>query len=105
MGIAHAAGVQSRSKRADEVLITRLSAAGPAAVGLGESVRLDWLTKQKKWDNLITLPQTLVTLYSVFPVSSEVDPATLDVLNYQLLKSTDSPEWENMRQLFLGDQS
>ena len=41
MGIAHAAGVQSRSKRADEVLITRLSAAGPAAVGLGESVRLE----------------------------------------------------------------
>jgi len=72
---------------------------------LGESVRLDWLTKQKKWDNLITLPQTLVTLYSVFPVSSEVDPATLDVLNYQLLKCTDSPEWGNMRQLFLGDQS
>ena len=41
MGIAHAAGVQSRSKRADEVLITRLSAAGRLTVGLGKSVHLE----------------------------------------------------------------
>ena len=41
MGIAHAAGVQSGKQRADEVLITRLSAAGRLTVGLGESVRLE----------------------------------------------------------------
>ncbi len=41
--VAHgAAGVQSGKQRADEVLITRLSAAGRRlTVGLGESVRLE----------------------------------------------------------------
>jgi len=60
---------------------------------------------QPKWENLIMLPTPIVTLYSVFPVSSKVDPQTLDVLNYHLLKITDSKEWEAMRRLFLGDQS
>jgi len=79
--------------------------SGKVGAVLGESVRLRWLMNQPKWDSLIMLPSPIVTLYSVFPVSSEVDPQTLDVLNYHLLKITDSKEWEDMRHLFLGDQS
>ena len=79
--------------------------SGQIGAVLGESVRLRWLMNQPKWDTLIMLPSPIVTLYSVFPVSSEVDPQTLDVLNYHLLKITDSKEWEALRHLFLGDQS
>ena len=78
---------------------------GQIGAVLGESVRLRWLMNQPQWQNLIMLPSPIVTLYSVFPVSSEVDPQTLDVINYHLLKITDSKEWEAMRHLFLGDQS
>jgi len=79
--------------------------SGKVGAVLGESVRLRWLMNQPHWENLIMLPTPIVTLYSVFPVSSEVDPQTLDVLNYHLLKIIDSKEWEAMRHLFLGDQS
>ena len=79
--------------------------SGKIGAVLGESVRLRWLMNQPKWDSLIMLPTSIVTLYSVFPVSSEVDPQTLDVLNYHLLKITDSKQWEALRHLFLGDQS
>ena len=78
---------------------------GQIGAVLGESVRLRWLMNQPQWQSLIMLPSPIVTLYSVFPVSSEVDPQTLDVINYHLLKITDSKEWEAMRHLFLGDQS
>ena len=78
---------------------------GQIGAALGESVRLRWLMNQSEWESLIMLPSPIVTLYSVFPVSSEVDPQTLDVINYHLLKITDSKEWEDMRHLFLGDQS
>ncbi len=79
--------------------------SGQIGAVLGESVRLRWLMNQPKWDSLIMLPSPIVTLYSVFPVSDEVDPKTLDVLNYHLLKITDSKQWEALRHLFLGDQS
>ena len=83
----------------------RALSSGQIGAVLGESVRLRWLMNQPKWDTLIMLPSPIVTLYSVFPVSDEVDPQTLDVLNYHLLKITDSKEWEALRHLFLGDQS
>ncbi len=70
---------------------------------LGESVRLSWLMNQPQWKNLIMIPNPIVRLYSAFPVSSEVDPQTLDILNYHLLKITDTKEWVAMRHLFLGD--
>ncbi len=106
-----AAFVDGKNMKFDMVPYTTLDDAlraldsGQIAAVLGESVRLRWLMNQPKWDTLIMLPSPIVTLYSVFPVSDEVDPQTLDVLNYHLLKITDSKEWEALRHLFLGDQS
>ena len=106
-----AAFVDGKNMKYDMVPYTTLDDAlraldsGQIGAVLGESVRLRWLMNQPKWDTLIMLPSPIVTLYSVFPVSDEVDPQTLDVLNYHLLKITDSKEWEAMRHLFLGDQS
>ena len=106
-----AAFVDGKNMKFDMVPYTTLDDAlraldsGQIGAVLGESVRLRWLMNQPKWDTLIMLPSPIVTLYSVFPVSDEVDPQTLDVLNYHLLKITDSKEWEALRHLFLGDQS
>ena len=106
-----AAFVDGKNMKFDMVPYTTLDDAlraldsGQSGAVLGESVRLRWLMNQPKWDTLIMLPSPIVTLYSVFPVSDEVDPQTLDVLNYHLLKITDSKEWEALRHLFLGDQS
>ena len=106
-----AAFVDGKNMKFDMVPYTTLDDAlraldsGQIGAVLGESVRLRWLMNQPKWDTLIMLPSPIVTLYSVFPVSEEVDPQTLDVLNYHLLKITDSKEWEALRHLFLGDQS
>jgi ABC-type amino acid transport substrate-binding protein len=106
-----AAFVDGKNMKFDMTSYTTLDDAllaldrGTIGAVLGESVRLRWLMNQPKWENLIMLPTPIVTLYSVFPVSTEVDPQTLDVLNYHLLKITDSKEWEAMRHLFLGDQS
>lgn len=79
--------------------------SGQLGAVLAESVRLNWLMNQPEWQDLIMLPSPIVTLYCVFPVSSDVDPQTLDVINYQLLNVIDSNEWEAIRHLYLGDQS
>ena len=55
MGIAHAAGVQSGKQRAEVGPDARLSAAGPAAVGLGESVRLEKFTPRVLKASIFTI--------------------------------------------------
>lgn len=79
--------------------------SGQIRAVLAESVRLHWLMNQPQWQDLIMLPSPIVTLNCVFPISSEVDPQTLDVINYHLLNIIDSKEWQDMRHLFIGNQS
>ncbi|MCE9620660.1 MAG: transporter substrate-binding domain-containing protein [Planctomycetes bacterium] len=79
-------------------------AKGEIGAVLGDTVQMRWILEQPEWKGLAMLPAPLVTLYAAFPISNSVDQRTLDVINFHLLKITDSPEWENIRHLFLGAQ-
>jgi polar amino acid transport system substrate-binding protein len=87
-----------------EEALTALSTGEVGAV-LGDTVRMRWVLEQPEWTQLVMLPTPIATLFNSFPMSEETHRKTMDAINIELLTIINSPEWEQMRRLYLGDHN
>ena len=70
---------------------------------LGDTAALRWLLQSGMYPDLTVLPDPLVVDYICFGVSHRLDPRVLDALNYWVLRTSQSPEWQDWRRSNQGD--